>query len=65
MSYLFHLPQAVRVDSTGTPYALAKANFYLTTTTTETNTYTDAALGTPHANPVVASAFNNVWVVET
>jgi len=56
MSQLFHLPQAVRVNSTGTPYALAEANFYLTGTTTRTNSYTDSARTTPHANPVVADA---------
>jgi len=56
MSQLFHLPQAVRVDSTGAPYAGAKLNFYLTTTTTRTNTYTDSARATPHANPVVADS---------
>jgi hypothetical protein len=56
MSYLFHLPQAVRVDSTGTPYAAAKANFYLTGTTTRTDTYSDSALTTPHANPVIADS---------
>jgi len=54
MSQLFHLPQAVRVDSTGAPYALAEANFYLTGTTTRTNSYTDSARGTPHENPVIA-----------
>lgn len=53
---LFYIPQAVRIDSTGAPYAGAKAHFYLTGTTTNTNVYTDSALGTPHANPVVADA---------
>ena len=56
MSQLFTIPQAVRIDSTGTPYASAKINFYLTGTTTPTNTYTDNARATPHANPVVAAA---------
>ena len=56
MARLFHLPQAVRIDSTGAPYAGAKAYFYLTGTTTPTDTYTDNALGTPHANPVVADS---------
>ena len=56
MSQLFHLPQAVRVDSTGTPYGSAEANFYLTGTVTRTNTYTDSARTTPHSNPVVADS---------
>ena len=56
MSQLFYLPQAVRIDSTGTPYADAKANFYLTGTTTPTDTYTDNARAVAHANPVVADA---------
>ena len=56
MSRLFFIPQAVRIDSTGTPYGAAEANFYLTTTTTRTNTYEDNARGTPHANPVIADA---------
>jgi hypothetical protein len=56
MSQLFHSPQYVRIDSTGTPYAGAKANFYLTGTTTRTNTYTDSARTIAHANPVVADA---------
>ena len=55
-SKLFFTPKAVRLDSTGTPYAGAKANFYLTGTTTATDTYQDSALGTAHANPVVADA---------
>jgi hypothetical protein len=56
MSQLFHLPQAVRVDSTGAPYGGAKANFYLTGTTTRTNTYTNNARTIAHANPVVADS---------
>jgi hypothetical protein len=56
MAKLFHLPQAVRVDSSGSPYAGAKANFYLTGTTTRTDTYTSSALSVPHANPVVADS---------
>jgi hypothetical protein len=56
MSQLFYLPQAVRVDSSGAPYAGAKANFYLTGTTTRTNTFTDSALSVAHDNPVVADS---------
>ena len=53
---LFFIPRAVRVDSTGTPYAGAKAHFYLTGTTTETNTYTNSALSVASSNPVIANA---------
>ena len=56
MSRLFFIPQAVRVNSAGEPYAGAKANFYLTGTTTRTDTYQDNARATPHANPVVADS---------
>ncbi len=53
---LFYLPQAVRVDSTGAPYGGAKANFYLTGTTTRTDTFTTSALSVAHDNPVVADS---------
>ncbi len=56
MSRLFFIPKAVRIDSNGAPYAAAEANFYLTTTTTQTDTYTDNARTTPHANPVISDA---------
>ena len=56
MSRLFFIPQAVRVNSAGTPFAAAEANFYLTGTTTRTNTYQDNARGTTHQNPVVANS---------
>ncbi len=56
MSRLFFIPQAVRIDSTGAPYASAEANFYLTGTTTRTNTYTDNARTVASANPVVADS---------
>ena len=56
MSQLFTLPQAVRIDTTGSPYAGAKIHFYLTGTTTDTNTYTDNARSVAHANPVIAGS---------
>ena len=56
MSRLFFIPQAVRIKSTGLPYGAAEANFYLTTTTTRTNTYEENSLSTPHANPVIANS---------
>ena len=56
MSNLFVLPKAVPVNSGGTPHAAAEANFYATGTTTAQNTFTDSALSTPHANPVVSDS---------
>lgn len=56
MSRLFFIPQAVRIDSTGTPFASAEANFHLTGTTTDTDTYTNNARTVAHANPVIADA---------
>lgn len=56
MARLFFMPQAVRVNSAGTPYAGAKANFYLTGTTTRADTFSDNALSAAHPNPVVADA---------
>lgn len=63
MAQLFYLPQAVRVDSTGTPYASSSYYFYLTGTTTATDTYQDNALTTPHANPVVANSAGQLAAV--
>jgi len=56
MARLFYIPQAVRINSAGLPYAAAYISFTLTTTVTATNTYQDNALATPHANPVVADS---------
>lgn len=56
MSRLFFMPQAVRINSAGLPYAAAYISFTLTTTTTETDSYTDAALAVAHANPVVSDS---------
>lgn len=55
MSRVFQLPRQVPiVDGVVSPGA--EANFYLTGTTTRTDTYSDSSLSTPHANPVVADA---------
>jgi len=56
MSRLFFIPQAVRINSAGLPYANAYASFTLTGSTTDTDTYEENSLTTPHANPVVADA---------
>lgn len=55
MARIFQLPQQVPIVG-GSVSPNAQANFYLTGTTTRTNTYTDAALTTPHTNPVLADA---------
>lgn len=49
-------PRVVIVDSTGTPYALARRYIYSAGTTTPLTTYTDSALTTPHAVPQVANS---------
>lgn len=55
MARLFTLPRTVPIVS-GAVSPGCKANFLLTGTSTPTDTYTDDALTTPHANPVVADA---------
>lgn len=52
----FQLPKVTVLDTSGDPVSGALLHFYLTGTTTETNTYTDVALTTPHANPVVCDS---------
>lgn len=56
MAALFSNPEYRAFDDNGNPLPGALLNFYLTGTTTPTDTYTDNALTTPHANPVVADA---------
>jgi hypothetical protein len=53
---LFHLPRPTAISSNLTLVAGAKVNFFLTGTSTLTNTYQDSGLTTPHTNPVVADA---------
>ncbi len=55
MARIFQLPKQVPIVG-GVTSPEAKANFHLTGTTTNTNTYTDAALTVPHTNPVLADA---------
>lgn len=53
------------VDGNSEVYASAKLYFYLSGTTTPTDTYSDSALTTPNTNPVVASAnglFGNIYL---
>ena len=56
MAQLFHLSGRAYENSSGVPYALAKAYFFVTGTTTAQDTYTTAALSVANANPVVAGA---------
>lgn len=56
MAQLHWLSGRKLTDSAGAPYALAKAFFFQTGTTTPQNTYTSASLGTPNTNPVIADA---------
>ncbi len=53
---IFYIPQPVAVDSSGTPMAGAKLNFYAAGTSTPEPIYTTAALSTEHSNPVVADS---------
>lgn len=53
---LFHLPRSTAISSNLTLIAGAKVGFFLTTTSTPTNSYQDSALTTPHTNPVVADS---------
>ena len=52
---LFNVPKQTPF-ATGAVISGAKVFFYQNGTTTKQNTYTTAALTTPHANPVVADA---------
>jgi len=55
MARIFQLPRQVPIVG-GTVSPGAKAYFVLTGTSTPAATYTDAALSTPHSDPVVADA---------
>ena len=56
MATHFTLPKQQLVDQYGKPYAGAKAYFYDPGTTTPKAVYSNAALTTPHASPVVADS---------
>lgn len=60
MPTIFQPPRAFIPNASGVKYAGAKAYFYITGTTTPKDTYTDFALTTPSANPVVADG-NGDW----
>ena len=52
----FAPPRTTALDSNGDPLSGAKLNFYTTGTSTPLDTYSDDALTTPNANPVVADS---------
>jgi len=55
---LFYMPRQIAQDYSNSSHALAgaKLHFTQTGTSTDQNTYTDVALATPHANPVIADS---------
>ena len=65
----FLTPSLLQVlNSSGQPYSGAKLYIYQTGTTTALSLYSDEALATPAANPVVADSagyFANVFIAET
>jgi hypothetical protein len=61
MPTLFNLPKQVPLSSSGGLLAGAKLYFYSTGTSTPKNTYSDFALTTPNANPVVADG-NGIFI---
>lgn len=66
MAQLFWLSGQTLVDGTGTPYALAKASFFETGTTTPKATYSNAGLSSANTNPVVADSdgrFGDIYLV--
>ena len=66
MAQLFHLSGQTLVDGNGAPYALAKAYFYETGTTTPKTTYSNAGLSSSNTNPVVADAngrFGDIYLI--
>lgn len=66
---LFQIPKEVPLTITGALIPGAKANFYISgTTTTRQDTFTDEALTTPHTNPVIADAngfFEPIYLDDT
>ena len=56
MANLFELPRALWIDSAGNPLSGGKLYFYEAGTSTALDTYSDNALTSANANPVVANA---------
>lgn len=65
LASLFVLPQQIRLNSAGVPYANAYAYFYRASTLTAQDVYTTPALSTPHSQPVQADSagqFPPIWL---
>lgn len=65
---LFQIPKEVPLTITGALIPGAKANFYITGTTTRQDTFTDEALTVAHTNPVIADAngfFEPIYLDDT
>ena len=56
MANRFNLPRVTALDSNGDPISGAKLNFYESGTTTRLDTYSDTALSSANANPLVADS---------
>lgn len=56
MANRFNLPRITALDSNGDPISGAKLNFYDSGTTTRLDTYSDTALSSANANPLVADS---------
>lgn len=59
----YYIPYPVAFQSNGNPAAGSKTYFYLSGTSTFTPVYSDAALTTPQANPVIANAAGKIPTV--
>jgi len=63
MSSIFVLPRAHPITTSGATYSGAKAEFFLTGTSTGSATYSDAALTSANANPVVADSAGQFGII--
>ena len=60
-------PKFTQIDSNGDPLSGGKVYFFETGTSTPKTTWTDAAKGTPNANPVILDSNGqaNIWIDST
>ena len=66
MANRFNLPGSQELDGNGDPYSGSKLYFYETGTSTPLDTYSDSALSSANANPVVADAngrFSDIFLI--
>lgn len=64
----YYVPFAFNVNAAGVPYVGGKLYFYETGSSTPQDTYSDVALTTPNANPVIALAdgrWPDIWLLTT